>query len=57
MPIHVHETGTMITGADGMGLYRMLALRMALSLEIKGLRSRRVNAYTTIKREYNLKGS
>lgn len=41
---------------DGIRAYRLLALRAALGLEIKGLKGR-VNAYATIKKEFNLKGS
>jgi hypothetical protein len=41
---------------EGIRAYRLLALRAALGLEVKGLKGR-VNAYATIKKEFNLKGS
>ena len=41
---------------DGIRAYRLLALRAVLGLEVKGMKGR-VNAYATIKREFNLKGT
>ena len=41
---------------EGIRAYRLLALRAALGLEVKGLKGR-VNAYATIKKEFNLKGT
>jgi hypothetical protein len=41
---------------EGIRAYRLLALRAALGLEVKGMRGR-VNAYATIKKEFGLKGS
>jgi len=39
-------------------LYRMLVLRKALELEIKGIYMlKEKTAYTTIKKEYNIRGS
>ena len=39
-------------------MYQLLVLRKALELEMKGLRmSRGRTAYSSIKKEYNLKGS
>jgi len=39
-------------------LYRMLVLRKALELEIKGIYMHRGRtAYSTIKKEYNIRGS
>ena len=38
-------------------LYRMLVLRKALELEIKGIYMHRgLTAYSTIKKEYNIRG-
>ena len=48
--------GITITGKD-IDLYRMLAQKHALSLEIKGLKLSRGSIYAMIKKEYNLKGS
>lgn len=41
---------------EGIRAYRLLALRAALGLEVKGMRGR-FNAYATIKKEFGLKGS
>jgi len=41
---------------EGIRAYRLLALRAALGLEVKGLKGR-VNAYATIKKEFGLKGT
>ncbi len=38
-------------------LYRMLALRGALSLECKGMKRRGKSAYAIIKNEWGLKGN
>lgn len=49
--------GTIITG-EHIELYRMLALKGALSLEMKGLRrSRGASAHAVIKHEFGLTGS
>lgn len=45
-----------ITTPEGIRAYRLLALRGALSLEVLGLKGK-ANAYATIKKEFNLKGS
>ena len=42
---------------NGLKRYRLLTLRSALQLEIKGLRKRGASAYSMIKEEFNLKGS
>jgi hypothetical protein len=58
MPITLHQSGGFTCTGDGISLYRMLALRSALSLEMKGLRARRgFSAYAAIKREFGLKGN
>lgn len=41
---------------DGIHAYRLLALRAALGLEVKGLRAR-FSAYAIIKKEFGLKGT
>lgn len=57
MPIKISEHSTTVTG-DDIPLFRMLALRGMLSLEIKGIRmSRGSSAYACIKREFGLKGT
>lgn len=51
-------TATVIDTPEGIDAYRLLALRQALKLEIKGLRrSRGPSAFAMIKKEQNLKGS
>ena len=37
--------------------YRLLVLRSALKLEIKGMKKRGKSAYSIIKQEFNLKGN
>lgn len=57
MPVEKTEGGTVITGGS-IGVFRMLMLRSALQLEIKGIRVwRRASAYAILKRELGLKGS
>ena len=52
------DDGYVITG-DSISTYRLLMLRNALKMEMKGLKlsSHRPTAYSTIKKEFNLKGS
>ena len=48
--------GVMITG-DDIGRYRLVVLKSALKLEIKGIRMHRGRtAYSVIKKEFGLKG-
>lgn len=50
--------GTIITGERDTKLYRLMALRSALKLEVKGLQmSRGCSAYAIVKAEFGLKGS
>ena len=51
--------GGYIIKGESVNHYRLLMLRSALKMEIKGLRisSHRPTAYTVIKNEFNLKGS
>ena len=52
-----HGTLT-ITGAEDIGLFRLLALRSALGLEVKGMRiNRHINAYMLAKREFGFRGN
>lgn len=53
-----NDGGYVITG-DSISTYRLLMLRNALKMEMKGLRvsSHRLTAYSIIKKEFNLKGS
>lgn len=58
MPIEIGKGGIVCTGADGVGLFRMLALLHGAKLEGLGLRrSRGPSCLTMIKREYGLKGN
>ena len=48
----------LITGKENLDMFRLLQLRSALYLEIKGMKhSSGRTAYAAIKREYNLKGN
>lgn len=53
------ENGGYIIRGESVNHYRLLMLRSALKLEIKGLRisSHRPTAYTVVKKEFNLRGS
>jgi hypothetical protein len=52
------ETAMIIDSPQQIELYQMLVLRKALQLEMKNIRmSRGRTAYSSIKKEYNLKGS
>tara|TARA_R100000152_G_C6558457_1_gene30222 strand:+ start:192 stop:392 length:201 start_codon:yes stop_codon:yes gene_type:complete len=48
--------GTLYTGYQ-IDRFRLLVLRSALKLEIKGMKKRGKSAYSTIKQEFNLKGN
>lgn len=48
--------GTLYTGYQ-IDRFRLLVLRSALKLEIKGMKKRGKSAYSIIKQEFNLKGS
>jgi hypothetical protein len=49
---------TIITDSKAIRLAHLFALKGALSLEVKGMqRSRGRSAYSTIKQEFNLKGT
>jgi hypothetical protein len=47
---------TMITG-DDVGVFRLLALKSALKLEMRGLHRRGPSAYSIIKSEFKWKGN
>lgn len=53
------ESGAMIiTGEEDTNLARLMTLKAALGLEVKGLKaSRGWSAFKTVKREFNLKGT
>ena len=53
----ISGVGTVITGADIKNVFRPLALKGTLKLEIVGLKGRGRTAYSIIKEEYDLKGS
>ena len=57
MTIKIHGGGGISVDKESIPFYRMLQLRGALRLEIKGIKSRRFSAYAIIKREFGLKGS
>ena len=48
--------GAIITGDDTKNVFRPLALKGALKLEIAGMKGRGRTAYAVIKEEYRLKG-
>jgi hypothetical protein len=56
MPIEIRG-GTITAINDGIDLFRMLALKGLLKLEMKGIKKRGVNAHKLIKQEWKLKGS
>ena len=58
--IESHEGGTMITGAEDIGLYRLIVMKHGLKLECMGLPStptRSPSCYTLAKREFGFKGN
>jgi hypothetical protein len=46
-----------IEGKDAIMLYRLMALEKMLGLELKGLRHSRFLVYTSVKKEFKLKGN
>jgi len=57
MPIENANGSFMITG-KGIDIYKLLALRSALSLECEGISIRRgFSAFAIVKKEYGLKGN
>ncbi len=59
MTIETFDNGGYIVTGDSIPTYRLLMLRHGLKMEMKGLRisSHRPTAYSTIKKEFGLKGS
>jgi len=59
MTIETFDNGGYIVTGDSIPTYRLLMLRQALKMEMKGLRisSHRPTAYSIIKKEFGLKGS
>lgn len=49
--------GTIITGKEDINLFRLMALRGALKLEIKGLRHSGGSVAARVKREFGFKGN
>ena len=47
----------MITGNDNIEMFRLLQMKSALALEIKGLKHSRGSVYALVKKEFNLKGN
>lgn len=57
MTIEVKDSCTVITGADDIGKFRILAIRGTLKLELKGIKMiRGRSAFARIKEEFGLKG-
>ena len=48
---------TVITGDDNIRNYRVLALKSALSLEVKGMKRRGRSAYSIVKDEFGFRGN
>ena len=59
MTVQTFDDGGYVITGDSISNYRLLMLRNALKMEMKGLRvsSHRLTAYSIIKKEFNLKGS
>jgi len=59
MKLETTKDGGYFIKGESVNHYRLLMLRSALKMEIKGLRisSHRPTGYTVIKNEFNLKGS
>lgn len=55
MGIEVTEDGTIIATGDGIAVYRLLALRSALRLEIHGLKHSSGSIAERIRKEFGLK--
>ena len=47
----------MITGKDNIEMFRLLQMKSAIALEIKGLKHSRGSVYALVKKEFNLKGN
>jgi len=50
------DKATVITGSS-IDLYRLHVLRMAMKLEMKGMRKRGQSAFAIVKAEFHLRGS
>lgn len=48
---------TMITGKENIAKVRVLALKGALNMELRGLKRRGQSAYSIIKQEFGFKGN
>ncbi len=57
MAVHSFEGGTVIDTPQDIRLYRLLVLKHAMALEMKGVRIPRVSAYAVVKREFHLHGN
>lgn len=58
MPITTNQSGSVTVTGNGIKLYRLMSLRSALTLELRGMKlSRGLSAYAIIKKEFNLKGN
>jgi len=57
MPIEKTETGAVVFTGEAIQLYRLCALRSMLLLEIVGMRRRGPSAYSSLKKQFGLKGS
>ena len=54
---HRDENVRVLDGSEGTEYYRLLALRGALRLELKGMKRRGRSAYSIAKQVYGLKGT
>ena len=48
---------TVITGKDNIAMFRLIQLKHALHLEVKGLKHSRGSVYALVKREFGLRGN
>ena len=58
MPRTIDEHGNIVfEGQKSIALYRLVSLKYALKLEVRGIKMTRKSVYAQIKREFNLKGN
>jgi hypothetical protein len=47
----------LITGKDRIAMFRMISMKYALALEIKGIKNSRWSIYALVKKEFGFKGN
>ena len=57
MPVEKSEGGGHIITGNDINRFRILALKGALSLELKGMKRRGTSAFATVKNEFGFKGN